>query len=197
MRCSAHSSQMPPPPGQRRVFLTPWGTSSRSQSWNSLHLQESLPIGPVAAAAAGAAGAEAITAVVGNTAMSAADPTLPRKIVNVINGAYDRQVPAALRLRGCAALHLRLHQACLFFRVLTVPNAPVQRIDTDDVIDRLEMGDPEPRANRVLHLAWRGGTGPGQAGSELVRAAAAAHCHSCIHLGEGMDAIGWGRVLAR
>ena len=32
-----------------------------------------------------------------------------------------------------------------------------RRLDPDDVIDRLEMGDDGEDANRVLHLAWRSG----------------------------------------
>ena len=33
-----------------------------------------------------------------------------------------------------------------------------ERVDEDDVENRLEMGDAGARANRVLHLATRGGS---------------------------------------
>eukprot|EP01052_Picozoa_sp_SAG31_P015452 SAG31_NODE_992_length_10517_cov_6.577942_16_plen_217_part_00 len=64
-----------------------------------------------------AAGRTLVSVVVGNTAMARADPTLPRRVVDVINSAYGRQ-----------------------------------RIDEDDVWERLEMGDPEPRSALPFRL---------------------------------------------
>ena len=73
------------------------------------------------AAAPEPAASEPVNVIIGTTAMAEKDPALPRRIMEVVNGAYE-----------------------------------YERLSLPDVINRLEMGDDGARANRVLHLAWRG-----------------------------------------
>ena len=74
------------------------------------------------------------TVIVGTSAMAEADPHLVERIVEVINGAY---------FEGNKEL-------------LPAGATSYERTSREDVISRLEMGDAGARANRVLHLAFRG-----------------------------------------
>ena len=88
-----------------------------------------------AATASAAPEASSIEVVIGTSAMAKADPTLIGRITQMINSAY---------FEGN--------------KELLPPTATTYtRVDEDDVENRLEMGDAGARANRVLHLAFRGG----------------------------------------
>ena len=59
------------------------------------------------------------------------------------------------------------------------------RLDDDDVIDRLAMGDAGEDANRVLHLAWRSGDVVGCCSSTLAvgwAVAMGAGCRASAHM---------------
>ena len=90
---------------------------------------------PPEAATATSSGGD-VTVSIGNSAMALADRTLVERIRSMINGSYF----AALR-------------------DLLPPSATeYERVSYGDVVSRLQMGDAGPRANRVLHLAFRGET---------------------------------------
>ena len=75
-----------------------------------------------------------ITVVIGTSAMAESDPHLVGAITTMINGSYFDAL-----------------------RELLPPSATTyNRVSEEDVQDRLEMGDAGARANRVLHLAFRG-----------------------------------------
>ena len=75
-----------------------------------------------------------IAVVIGTSAMAESDPNLVGAITTMINGSYFDAL-----------------------RELLPPSATTyNRVSEEDVQDRLEMGDAGARANRVLHLAFRG-----------------------------------------
>ena len=82
---------------------------------------DEAPADATPADAAAPAGSAAVDVIIGTTAMAEKDPALPRRIMDVVNGAYE-----------------------------------YERLSMPDVVNRLQMGDDGARANRVLHLAWRG-----------------------------------------
>ncbi|KAL1512231.1 hypothetical protein AB1Y20_005493 [Prymnesium parvum] len=75
-----------------------------------------------------------VAVMVGTSRLAREDPTLVRRIVDMINESY---LEANRELLGAHASSYR-------------------RTSVGDVLHRLSMGDAGPRANRVLHLAFRG-----------------------------------------
>ena len=71
---------------------------------------------------------------IGTSEMAIANPTLARQISDMVNRAYTDQM-----------------------KTLLPEGRTYERLSVEDVEDRLEMGDAGPRANRVLHLAFRNG----------------------------------------
>ena len=91
---------------------------------------------PSAGEQAAATASSPVAVSIGTTAMATAEPSLVRRITDMINGSYFEAL-----------------------RELLPPSATsYERVSTGDVINRLEMGDAGARANRVLHLAFRGET---------------------------------------
>ena len=76
-----------------------------------------------------------VDVVIGTSEMARADPELVNKITTMVNSSYF----ALLR------------------EVLPEGTEGYERVSTDDVVERLGMGDAGARANRVLHLAFRAG----------------------------------------
>jgi GNAT superfamily N-acetyltransferase len=76
-----------------------------------------------------------VVVMIGTTKLAEADPFIVSKIESVINRAYSHSMADELM------------QGQLY-----------RRVSRGDVIHRLGMGDDGLRANRVLHLAWRGDT---------------------------------------
>ena len=76
-----------------------------------------------------------VEVVIGTSEMARADPELINKITTMVNSSYF----ASLR------------------EVLPEGTQGYERVSTDDVVERLGMGDAGARANRVLHLAFRAG----------------------------------------
>jgi hypothetical protein len=76
-----------------------------------------------------------VDVVIGTSEMARADPELVNKITTMVNSSYF----ASLR------------------EVLPEGMEGYERVSTDDVVERLGMGDAGARANRVLHLAFRAG----------------------------------------
>ena len=87
---------------------------------------------PPEAEAEGAAACN-VSVVIGTSEMARTEPELVGKISAMINAAYFE-----------ANRDLLPDGATTY-----------QRVDEDDVLDRLRMGDAGARANRVLHLAYR------------------------------------------
>ena len=85
----------------------------------------------------------AIDVRIGSTAMLQDDPALVEKIATMVNTAY---------FEGMREL-------------LPEGATEYERVSCEDVLNRLEMGDDGPRANRVLHLAFRDGSLVGCASS--------------------------------
>ena len=93
--------------------------------------------GTDAAAAAAADAADPSTQVtIGTSAMAVSDPHLIHSITEMVNHSYYH----ALK------------------ELLPPSQTSYERLSEEDVTDRLEMGDAGARANRVLHLAFRGDT---------------------------------------
>mmetsp|Transcript_39581 Transcript_39581/g.83052 ORF Transcript_39581/g.83052 Transcript_39581/m.83052 type:complete len:464 (+) Transcript_39581:299-1690(+) len=78
-------------------------------------------------------GGQDVRVIIGTSHMAAKDPSLTSRITRLINRAYT------VAHRGECG-----------------DGEEIERIDDDDVSHRLSMGDAGPRANRVLHLAYRG-----------------------------------------
>ena len=76
-----------------------------------------------------------VTVMIGTSAMASADPQLIPSITNMINTSYYNS------LRELLPEH----------------QTEYERVDENEVSNRLEMGDAGARANRVLHLAYRNG----------------------------------------
>eukprot|EP00962_Isochrysis_galbana_P019758 scaffold5756_cov123-Isochrysis_galbana.AAC.4 len=74
-----------------------------------------------------------VVVTVGTSKLAEADPSIVSKIESVINRAYSHSMADEL-----------------------MPGQVYRRVSRGDVIHRLGMGDDGLRANRVLHLAWRG-----------------------------------------
>jgi GNAT superfamily N-acetyltransferase len=102
------------------------------------------PAADAPASSADGTAAQAVHVVIGTSAMARADPTLVARIAQLVNRAYTAQL-----------------------KDLLPEGQEYTRLDEEDVEDRLEMGDAGPRANRVLHLAWRGGELVGACSSTL------------------------------
>jgi len=77
----------------------------------------------------------AVRVVIGTTQMAEDDPTLVDSITDLINSAYTKALQEMLPV-----------------------GQRYERIDHDDVRNRLQMGDAGFHANRVLHLAYRDDT---------------------------------------
>ncbi len=86
-----------------------------------------------AAAPSGADSLEPVRFIIGTTRMARDDATLAERTAAMVNRAYTHQLRDLLR-----------------------PGSTYERLDAYDVENRLEMGDAGVRANRVLHLAYRG-----------------------------------------
>ena len=79
-------------------------------------------------------GSSAPDVQIGTSEMAIANPTLARQISDMVNRAYTDQM-----------------------KELLPEGRTYERLSVEDVEDRLEMSDAGPRANRVLHLAFRNG----------------------------------------
>ena len=103
----------------------------------TIKLPQPAPRAPPAAAASAASAAAAssdIEVSVGTSADYEADPELPEKLAAIINAAYTKALTELLP-----------------------PGGVYQRTSPDDIENRLDMGDAGVQANRVLHIARRGG----------------------------------------